>query len=283
MEGRMAETKGTNPCGCDGNRCTKGGDRPCYDYKWRVARPDVRAVKQNARRMRNVNVVLLSVVVLLIVMAKAITTVKEKRAIIADAVEKNAKVGNHVYVILAAAERDVMAWCDPRNCSGEKCDGYVIGRCKDKHPDTTECKGHVKYDKEGAVFDRNAKSKIKCDETHVDCNDGICNKWARGKIDKDGNCIIECTYCGTLCGQDKFRRCCYIAIPVIIIVLLFLIFRFMLPEKFQSTMTKIRAAFPTSPRHPSRSLSDLVSDSVPDETNIDRYPAFRPRAYAGLS
>ncbi|CDR71873.1 hypothetical protein, conserved [Babesia bigemina] len=182
------------------------------------------------------------------------------------------------------------SWCDPRNCSGVPCNGYVIGKCPEPGP----CKGHVKYDiydkndkdgKYGAVYNRNDTNRIPCDKKPhqgKDCTNNNCN-WLRGERNENGCCIIKCTYCGTLCGQDKFRRCCYIAIPVVIIVLLFLIFRFMLPEKFHAITTKIRAAFPTSPRHHGRSFTNLVGDRIPEEVNIDRYPAFRPRAYAGLA
>ncbi|CDR95875.1 hypothetical protein BBBOND_0210280 [Babesia bigemina] len=178
-------------------------------------------------------------------------------------------------------------WCDPRNCSGEECNGYVIGRC----PDGIECRGHVKYDiydkdnNYGALLDRNDKNRIECDgKPHPGkkCTESNCN-WLSGVRDINGNCVIKCTYCGKLCGQDNFRRCCTIAIPLVIIVLAFLIFRFMLPEKFHAITTKIRAAFPSSPRYPGRSLSNLSGGRIPEEMSVDRYPAVRPRAYAGLS
>ncbi|CDR94485.1 hypothetical protein BBBOND_0107830 [Babesia bigemina] len=167
-----------------------------------------------------------------------------------------------------------------KRCNKEKpctCDGYVLGRCDGP------CKGHVRYDQNGAVRDRNEEPIIQCDESHHGKCTAKCIKWACVEKDKNGNCIIKCTYCGKLCGQDKFRRCCYIAIPVVIIVLAFLIFRFMLPEKFHAITTKIRAAFPSSPRHPGRSLSNLVGDRIPEEMSVDRYPAFRPKAFSGLA
>ncbi|CDR97066.1 hypothetical protein BBBOND_0309690 [Babesia bigemina] len=182
------------------------------------------------------------------------------------------------------------SWCDPSNCSGGPCNGYVIGRCGDKNPKTTECIGHVKYDiygkdgTYGAVYKRNTENVIPCDgrpHPGKDCTDNNCN-WLRGELQPDGNCVIKCTYCGKLCGQDNFTRCCTIAIPLVITVSAFLIFRFMLPEKYHAIMTKIRAAFPSSPRHPGKSPINLVGNITPEETNVDRYSAFRPRAYAGL-
>ncbi|CDR95992.1 hypothetical protein BBBOND_0211390 [Babesia bigemina] len=178
------------------------------------------------------------------------------------------------------------SWCDPKNCSGKKCDGYVIGRCEGNGP----CKGHVKYDNDGndnygAVLNRNDTNRIPCDgKPHPGkkCTGNNCN-WISADDIKDGCCLKFCTYCGDLCGQDKFRRCCYIATPVVITVLAFLIFRFMLPEKFHAITTKIRAAFPSPPRHPGRSLSNLVGDRLPEEMNVDRYAAFRPKAFAGLA
>ncbi|CDR97278.1 hypothetical protein BBBOND_0311810 [Babesia bigemina] len=183
------------------------------------------------------------------------------------------------------------SWCDPENCSGKECNGFVIGRCKDKYPDTTGCRGHVKYDiydkdgKYGALYNRDAENVIPCDrKPHPGkpCTGKNCN-WLSGVRDVNGNCVIKCTYCGKLCGQDNFRRCCTIAIPLVITVLAFLIFRFMLPEKFHAIMTKIRATFASSPRHSARSFSNLVGDKIPQEMNTDRYPAVPPRAYAGLA
>ncbi|CDR93769.1 hypothetical protein BBBOND_0100980 [Babesia bigemina] len=180
------------------------------------------------------------------------------------------------------------SWCDPRNCNGKGCNGYVIGRCGDKKPRPDKCQGHVKYDnyddKYGAVLVRTTKNVIVCDKMPhpgEECTENNCN-WLGGVLQPDGNCIIYCTYCGKLCGQDKFRRCCYIAVPLVITVSAFLIFRFMLPEKFHAITTKIRAAFPSAPRHPGRSLTNLVGGGLPD-VNVDRYAAFRPRTYAGLS
>ncbi|CDR94756.1 hypothetical protein BBBOND_0110540 [Babesia bigemina] len=57
----------------------------------------------------------------------------------------------------------------------------------------------------------------------------------------------------------------------------------MFPETFYLMMTKLRAAFPISSKRPSSPLNNLVGDGIPEEVNIDRYPAFRPRAYAGLA
>ncbi|CDR95838.1 hypothetical protein BBBOND_0209910 [Babesia bigemina] len=180
-------------------------------------------------------------------------------------------------------------WCDPRNCNGGPCDGYVLGRCGAEG--LKECKGHVKYDNYdakgdyyGAVLKRETKNVITCDgnpHPGKECNGNNCN-WIRGELQPDGYCVKFCTYCDKLCGQDNFRRCCTIAIPLVITVLAILIFRFMLPEKYHAITTKIRAVFPSSPRHPGRSLSNLVGDRIPEEMNVDRYPAVRPRAYAGL-
>ncbi|CDR96153.1 hypothetical protein BBBOND_0300580 [Babesia bigemina] len=169
--------------------------------------------------------------------------------------------------------------CENR-CTEGPCDGYVIGRCKDKGYD--KCEGHVKYHDGNPVWERK-KYGDKCMDSHpYACNENDC-KWARGKRDENGNCVLKCTYCGTLCSQDWCRIWLGVLIIGLIILSCFIVMWGMFPETFHRMTTKIRAAFSSSPGHPGRSLTNLVGDEIPEEMNIDRYPAFRPRAYAGLS
>ncbi|CDR96637.1 Metallothionein like protein, putative [Babesia bigemina] len=168
-----------------------------------------------------------------------------------------------------------------KNCSTNEpcpCDGYVIGRC----PDGIKCQGHVKYDNGKPVWDRK-EYENNCRKLHgVNCTYN-CDRWAIGVRDMNKNCVIICTYCNKLCSQDWCRIWLGVLIIGLIILSCFIVMWGMFPETFHRMTTGIRAAFPISPVSSCRSPSHLVGDRIPDEVNIDRYPAFSRRTYAGLS
>ncbi|CDR96083.1 hypothetical protein BBBOND_0212250 [Babesia bigemina] len=154
--------------------------------------------------------------------------------------------------------------------------------------------------KRGGVFNgqrgicsKSTKDTCTCE---CECNCNACGKYY-GKDGKQvavggndqmhsyviGKCRFKCTNCGRLCDQDR----CMIWIRVVVIGLIILaslfVMRAIFPEKFRAIMTKIRAAFASSPVHSGRSPSNLVGDRIPEESHIDRYSVISPGTYPGLS
>ncbi|CDR93987.1 hypothetical protein BBBOND_0103090 [Babesia bigemina] len=111
----------------------------------------------------------------------------------------------------------------------------------------------------------------------------VCGNDAAMRFYAIGKCRFKCTNCGRLCDQDRCMNWIRVIVIGLIILASLFVLRAIFPEKFRAIMTKIRATFASSPVHSGRSLNNLVGHRIPEETNVDRYPAFRPRAYAGLS
>ncbi|CDR94660.1 hypothetical protein BBBOND_0109580 [Babesia bigemina] len=143
--------------------------------------------------------------------------------------------------------------------------------CKSNSDCTCECKCNC-----------NAYGKYYCKDHKANskgCDISKCNIIFYGI----GQCRFKCTNCGRLCDQDRCMNWIRVIVIGLIILASLFVLRAIFPEKFRAIMTKIRATFASSPVHSGRSLNTLVGDTIPEETNIDRYPAFRPRIYAGLA
>ncbi|CDR94009.1 hypothetical protein BBBOND_0103280 [Babesia bigemina] len=158
--------------------------------------------------------------------------------------------------------------CDKKRSGGSN---GQRGICNRSTKDECTCECQCNCNAYGKYYGKNGDVVRICD------NDDNMHVYAIGK------CRFKCTNCGRLCDQDRCMNWIRVIVIGLIILASLFVMRAIFPEKFRAIMTKIRATFASSPAHSGRSLNNLVGHRIPEETNVDRYPAFHPKTYAGLS
>ncbi|CDR95935.1 hypothetical protein BBBOND_0210850 [Babesia bigemina] len=144
-------------------------------------------------------------------------------------------------------EHDINVKCTCRTCKG-----FVLNKPGEQPCPTDKCRGHGLIDKRGNIRKHDdGKCHGHEPETVYKCYFGE-------ERDEFGNCTMKCKDC-------------------------LFIFWAMFPEKFHAMMGKIRATFANSSESSRATTKSLVGKRIPEEINNEKYPALRPRAYAGLS